>query len=166
MLRMFGLSLVFLAGATTTAMADSRVGALVADAGARSALQQSAAVAGKAQRAAGQKRLVQLQIGGALALAQPALRASIVRTGPGVLAAAQESLRAPRPAPAAAPAMPWLSLGDGKSGLAYPVTDRLSLGLGYRYLRGEDLTFKVATTGSLDQDYDSHKVMLRARWKF
>ena len=74
------------------------------------------------------------------------------------------TLRGDRPAVRRLPR--WLDLNGSTPGLAYPVTDTLSLGLDYRYLRSEDLVFKVAKTGSLDSDYQSHNVLLQARWDF
>jgi opacity protein-like surface antigen len=50
--------------------------------------------------------------------------------------------------------------------LAYPVNASLTLGLGYRYVKGEDLVFRTVDPGSLSPDYDSHNVLLRARWRF
>ena len=44
--------------------------------------------------------------------------------------------------------------------------ESLSLGLRYSYQRSEDLVFKVAKTGSLQDDYQSHNVLLRAQWEF
>ena len=60
----------------------------------------------------------------------------------------------------------WLNLSGSNPALAYPVTESLSLGLRYSYQRSEDLVFKVAKTGSLQDDYQSHKVLLRAQWEF
>ena len=57
-------------------------------------------------------------------------------------------------------------LGSGKPGLALPVSDSISLGLRYQYLRREDIRLEVAETGSLDEEYSSHKLVLRARWQF
>ena len=60
----------------------------------------------------------------------------------------------------------WLDLRGSKPALAYPVTESLSLSLRYSYSRGEDLAFKVAKTGSLDDDYRNHRVLVRALWQF
>jgi opacity protein-like surface antigen len=54
----------------------------------------------------------------------------------------------------------------GKPGLALAVSDSVSLGLRYQYLRQEDLRLEVAKTGALDEGYSSHKLVLRARWQF
>jgi hypothetical protein len=59
-------------------------------------------------------------------------------------------------------ALPWLS--QGKPGLRLPVTERLSFGVGYRRLQGEDLWRRYAEAGSVD--YDSHDFLLRAHWRF
>ena len=59
-------------------------------------------------------------------------------------------------------ALPWLS--QGKSGLRLPVTERLSFGVGYRRLQGEDLWRRYAEAGAVD--YDSHDFLLRAHWRF
>jgi hypothetical protein len=58
-----------------------------------------------------------------------------------------------------------LHLAGGR-GLAVPVSDSVSVGLGYEYLRREDVHLEVAETGSLHEEYSTHNVMLRARWKF
>src|SRR5688500_5690929 len=82
MWRLIGLTLVFVAGAATAANGASRTERPAAS-GIATALQQSAAVAGARPRSlnvvAG---LAQLQFGGALAFAQPSLRAAVVG-GPG-----------------------------------------------------------------------------------
>jgi len=59
-----------------------------------------------------------------------------------------------------------LDLAGDDQGLAVPVSDSVSLGLGYEYLRREDIHLEIAETGSLDEAYSTHNVMLRARWKF
>jgi hypothetical protein len=59
-------------------------------------------------------------------------------------------------------ALPWFS--EGKSALRLPVTERLSFGVGYRRLQGEDLWRRYAEAGSVD--YDSHDFLLRAHWRF
>jgi opacity protein-like surface antigen len=57
-------------------------------------------------------------------------------------------------------------LNVGDDGLALPVSDTVSLGLGYEYLRREDIRLEVAETGSLNEEYSTHNVVLRAHWKF
>jgi hypothetical protein len=108
--------------------------------------------------------LAQLQFGGALAFAQPSLRAAVVG-GPGsgypILAPGRV-----RPLARRSGLARWLDLDGSEPALAYPVTETLSLGLGYRFLRSEDLVFKVAKTGSLDSDYQSHNLLFQAHWEF
>ena len=161
MWRMLGLTLVFVAGATTAAHADSRLDVSVG--GIETALHQSAAVAGKGIRAPRTAEgALRLQVGDALALTQSSLRARLARNG-------DRRYLAPPPAGQAARragTMRWLSLGGSNPALAYPVTESLSLGLRYSYQRSEDLVFKVAKTGSLEDDYQSHNVLLRAQWEF
>jgi opacity protein-like surface antigen len=109
---------------------------------------------------------VQFQIGaraGALAFLQPALRARMAavathRTING-LAQARQAADGRNAAPGT------FSLG-GKPGLALPVSDSVSLGLRYQYLRREDIRLEAAKAGSLDEGYSSHKLVLRARWQF
>jgi hypothetical protein len=166
MWRLFGLTLVFVAGAATTANAQNRLERATAG-GIATALQQSAAVAGSRPRALhAREALLQLQIGGALALAQPSLRAALADdrvSTPGYV----YPMLALRGDPPAARRMPrWLEMNGSKPTLAYPVTDTLSLGLDYHYLRSEDLVFKAAKAGALDSDYQSHNVLLQARWDF
>jgi hypothetical protein len=171
MLRVLGWSLVFVAGAATTASAASRFDHLAAGA-VETALQQSAAIAGKAERPNEVRDdMVQLQVGGALALAQPALRATVpVPAVTGRRPA--DAFRTLALTPAASPttwwggAMPWLELRGARPTFVLPLTDSLSLGLAYRYVRVEDLDFKAAKTGLLAPDYQSHNVLLRARWEF
>jgi len=59
-----------------------------------------------------------------------------------------------------------LNLRSDAQGVAVPVSDTVSLGLGYEYLRREDIHLEVAETGSLHEEYSTHNVVLRARWKF
>ena len=66
-----------------------------------------------------------------------------------------------RRASAESAALSWI--GQGKSALRLPVTERLSFALGYRYLEAEDL-WRYADAGSVD--YVSHDFLLRAYWRF
>lgn len=59
-----------------------------------------------------------------------------------------------------------LDLGGEEQGLAVSVSDTVSLGVGYEYLRREDIHLEVAETGSLHEKYSTHNVVVRARWKF
>jgi hypothetical protein len=119
--------------------------------------------------APGEGATVQLEIGaraGAQALLQPAVRAlmptaAMHRTINGVA-------QARRAADGRNPMLALFNLGSGsgKPGLALPVSDSVSLGLRYQYLRREDIRLEVAKTGSLDDGYSNHKLVLRARWQF
>jgi hypothetical protein len=130
------------------------------------ALQQTTAVTSKAHwpvPAPGE--IMRLQVSAVLALSQPLLRGQVgqrrqIRFAPGLsprlaLDFAARS-RVPR----------WLDLGDTQPSLALPVTESISLGLGYSFQRSEDLVFKVARVGALKADYQNHKVLLRAQWEF
>jgi hypothetical protein len=84
-------------------------------------------------------------------LPRPGSRRTLARHETPWLAAARH--------PMASPVLPWL--GDG---LALPLTERLSLGVDYENIRGEDLWREFAESGS--PDYDSHNFLLRAQWRF
>ena len=58
--------------------------------------------------------------------------------------------------------LPWLT--QRKSGFALSLTERLSFGVGYRHIRGEDLWRESADLGSID--YESHNFLLRGYWRF
>ena len=53
-----------------------------------------------------------------------------------------------------------------KAGVSYPLNRTVSLGLGYQFATSEDLDLEVAETGALGGDYNSHRVLVRARWQF
>jgi hypothetical protein len=158
MWRLLGLTLVFVAGAATAANGASR-SERPATSGIATALQQSAAMAAARPRFLNLRAgLAQLQFGGALAYAQPSLRA--------VIAGGREASDDFRPPARRSGLARWLDLDGSEPALAYPVTETLSLGLGYRFLRSEDLVFKVAKTGSLDSNYQSHNLLFQAHWEF
>lgn len=104
---------------------------------------------------------VQLQIGArvnAQAFLQPVVRASMPTV------ATNRAINGGSEGQDATVAL--FGLGGEKPALALPVSDSVSLGLGYQYLRREDVRFEVAETGSLDEGYSSHNVVLRANWRF
>ena len=77
MLRLLGLTLIFVAGAATAAHADGRF-ERPATGTIETALHQSVALAGKRQLALDPRvGILQLQISGALAFAQPSLSAAV-----------------------------------------------------------------------------------------
>lgn len=110
---------------------------------------------------------VHLRIGarvGAQAFLQPAVRASMPtavmhRTINGVV-------QARRTADGRNAMLALFTVGGEKPGLALPVSESVSLGLRYQYLRREDIRLEVAETGSLDEEYSSHNLVVRARWQF
>jgi opacity protein-like surface antigen len=55
---------------------------------------------------------------------------------------------------------------SSQPGLAYSVSNALSLGLDYRYQSRETMNFKVAKVGGLEPDYHSHNFMFEARLEF
>ncbi|HSA80055.1 MAG TPA: hypothetical protein VLE23_04485 [Geminicoccaceae bacterium] len=167
MWRLLGLTLIFVAGTATAARADGGF-ERPATRGIETALHQSVALTGKRELALDPRSgLMQLQVGGALALAQPWLRATVSGAPrPGQALAHPLAFGGEGPAVRPSGLARWLETSGTKTSLAYPVTDSLSLGLGYRYLRSEDLVFKVAKTGSLDSNYQSHNLLLQAHWEF
>jgi hypothetical protein len=58
--------------------------------------------------------------------------------------------------------LPWLT--QARSGFSVLLSERFSLGIGYRHVEGEDLWREFADAGSVD--YDSHNILLRAHWRF
>jgi hypothetical protein len=117
--------------------------------------------------AAGEGVTVHLEIGarvGVQAFLQPAVRASMptaamYRTINGVV-------QAQRTADGRNAMLALFNRGSGKPGLALPVSESVSLGLRYQYLRPEDIRREIAETASLNEEYSSHNLVLRARWHF
>jgi opacity protein-like surface antigen len=110
---------------------------------------------------------VRLQLGarvGAQAFVQPAVRASLPTE------AMHRSINGATEAQQAADGrngmLALFHVRGDRPGLALPVSDSVSLGLRYQYLEREDIRFEVAETGSLDDGYSSHNVVVRARWQF
>ncbi len=129
----------------------------------KTALQQQATVRGETAGAvAAQGRTLRLPLGSTLALAEPAVRAAVVEESiarfglvrSGASQARHGLLAIGRARPAEGP------------GLSYPVSATISLGVGYSYVTMEDLAFVVAGAGSLEPDYDSHNLLIRAHWQF
>lgn len=134
---------------------------------AASAWADAPAAAGASGAASGEGITVQLEIGaraGAQAFLQPAVRAvmptaAMQRTINGLV-------QAQRAADGRNAMLTLLSFGGDKPGLGLPVSETVSLGLRYQYLRPEDIRRDVAETASLDEEYTSHTLVLRARWHF
>lgn len=104
------------------------------------------------------------QIGGAQAFVQPAIRASLPTSA--LRRSIDRAVRARAASERRQPPATLFGLGGGKSGLMLPVSQSVSLGLRYQYLRPEDLHLDIAETASLDENYSSHSLVMRARWKF
>jgi len=115
-------------------------------------------------RLAGGERAAAVQLSRDVALGQPSQRGRGLRSesqmvdrvsGPATLSPErrqrQEGL-----------VLPWLI--QRKSGFALSLTERLSFGVGYRHVRGEDLWREFADPGSID--YESHNFVLRAYWRY
>jgi hypothetical protein len=67
----------------------------------------------------------------------------------------------------AAPGLDESAWADGnESGVAYSVSDAISLGLAYELEEIEDLTAQHIEMGTAGVDYTSHKVLVRANWQF
>lgn len=55
---------------------------------------------------------------------------------------------------------------ETQSGIGYPVTQTISLGVAYEHEEIEDLTAQHIEMGTAGVDYTSHKVLVRANWQF
>lgn len=58
----------------------------------------------------------------------------------------------------------WMD--EVQSGIGYPVTQTISLGVAYAHEQIEDLTAQYIEMGTAGVDYTSHKVLVRANWQF
>lgn len=130
-----------------------------------SAMHGTVAATGKGGLGA-QARLhaVELQLGGAVAAVQAAV--------PGMLAAI-EPIRWPKRRDAGIARQDDVTSpvagasSRGGSGLSYPLSNAMSLGLRYWFLTDEDLAdLEMAETGSLQSGYMNHRFLVRARWHF
>lgn len=153
MLRMAGLTLLFLVGIVGPAQADDVRGSV--DRSAVAADQGATTVAMRAPA----------QVTGALGTMQGTLRAGSLASFRHEVVdrtASRAALQPNRRERQNSVVLPWFS--HGISSLAVPVTKRFLVGLGYRHVRGEDLWHEFAEAGALD--YDSHRVLVRAQWRF
>lgn len=126
----------------------------------RTAFHHEAAIRGQVADTPAELRALRLPAGGALAFAQPVVRASVAGDRLGLRAFGAPLEAARELAPVGTPGAVEEAL------LTFPVSSRMSLGLGYNYVTSEDVAFEVAETGSLSPDYDSHYVLIRAHWQF
>jgi len=112
---------------------------------------------------------VQLQIGarvgvGAQAFLQPVVRASMPSAA--MHRSINGAVQAHRTADGRNAMLALFHVRGDKPGLALPVSESISLGLRYQYLRREDIRRAIAETAPLDEQYSSHNLVLRARWQF
>jgi hypothetical protein len=110
---------------------------------------------------------VQLQIGarvGAQAFLQPVVRASMPTAA--MHRSINGAVQAHRTADGRNAMLALFHVRGDKPGLALPVSESISLGLRYQYLRREDIRRAIAETAPLDEQYSSHNLVLRARWQF
>jgi hypothetical protein len=59
-----------------------------------------------------------------------------------------------------------LASDSARAALAYPLSDRFSLDLGYRFLDVEDVIVRRGEPGTVDPGYSSHRLLFHARWRF
>jgi hypothetical protein len=143
------------------ALAESGVGAVA------TATQTLAARTGKiALPRDARLAAMQLEFGGAVAAVQPPSRGRVAGEMPAIWLLGEEARLAPA---GAARSRVAHRPGDSGAGTTfiYSVSDRVSLGLRYRFLTSEDLTrFEVAESGALRSGYTNHRFVVRASWQF
>jgi hypothetical protein len=153
MLRVIGLSVILIVGAAIPAAAGERIhlaGATQPGSLARGSQPPAWTQAAPSQRSA------------VVRMAQPAQGPGGIRAPRQVVGAHRLNVLALERRQPQGLALPWRS--QGRSDLALALTDRLAVGLGYRYVEGEDLWREFAEIGSTD--YESHNLLLRAHWRF
>jgi hypothetical protein len=149
MLRIIGLSVILIVGAAIpSAAGGDRIQLGVAGAAPYGSLDRGSQPPAWTQGAPDQRMAV-------MGTARPSQR-------PGGLGAHRLNILALERRQPQGLALPWRS--QGRSDFALALTDRLAVGLGYRYVEGEDLWREFAEIGSTD--YESHSVLLRAHWRF
>jgi hypothetical protein len=158
MLRAVGFALLLVMGAAVPAAANGGYGG---ESGG-SAAQQGAGIHGVDPVA---QELTTLQLTRTLAGSRSLSVNATPAGSPSEIVASMPPLaaRAPERREKKGPStLPWDS--GGRSGLRLPLTGRLSFGVAYRHLEGEDLWRRNAEAGSVD--YDSHDFIVRAHWRF
>ena len=111
---------------------------------------------------------IDLRMPSALAWAQPSLRGAVSSGSKRRQIAAAVSSRGTVPSGRGGVlgGLGRLPGDDARTALAYPLSDRLSLDLGYRFLDVEDVIVRRGEPGTVDPTYSSHHLVLHARWRF
>jgi hypothetical protein len=130
----------------------------------------SAALAAPGRPAAASEQNVapiDLHVPSALAWVQPSLRGAVSRGSKGRQAAAAAGARQPvTQRRGVLGQLGRLASDRDRAALAYPLSDRLSLDLGYRFLEAEDMVVRRVEPGTVAPTYSSHHLVLHARWRF
>lgn len=151
MLRMFALAVLLMALSTTAAHGSDRTAPAASDvpAPASSNLQS-----------------IDLRVPSALAWVRPSLRGVVsagrARVRTGVAPSATRALPSARGGISDRPSPP----GRESTALAYTLSDRLSLNVGYGFLGVEDVVVRRGEPGTVDPTYTSHHLVFHARWQF
>jgi hypothetical protein len=110
---------------------------------------------------------IDLRVPSALAWIQPSLRGAVSRGSKGRQAAAAAGARQPvTQRRGVLGQLGRLASDRDRAALAYPLSDRLSLDLGYRFLEAEDMVVRRVEPGTVAPTYSSHHLVLHARWRF
>jgi hypothetical protein len=110
---------------------------------------------------------IDLRVPSALAWAQPSLRGAVSSGGKRRQSGAAVNSRQPAPARGGIlGGLGRLASDSARAALAYPIGDRFSLDLGYRFLDVEDVIVRRGEPGTVDSTYSSHHLLFHARWRF
>jgi hypothetical protein len=111
---------------------------------------------------------IDLRVPSALAWAQPSLRGTVSSVGKRRQTAAAAGARQPLPQARGGVlgGLGRLASDRARAALAYPLNDRFSLDLGYRFLDVEDVIVRRGEPGTVAPTYTSHHLVLHARWRF
>ena len=154
MLRMLALA-VLLTAISATAAHGSESAALAPSSPATAAPETDAAS-------------IDLHVPSALAWAQPSLRGAVSSGSKRRQTAAAAGARQPvtQARGGVLGGLGRLASDRNRAALAYPVSDSLSLDLGYRFLDVEDVIVRRGEPGTVAPTYSSHHLVLHARWRF
>jgi len=111
---------------------------------------------------------IDLQVPSALAWAQPSLRGAVSSANRHRHTAAAAGARQPvtQARGGVLGGLGRLASDRNRAALAYPVSESLSLDLGYRFLDVEDVIVRRGEPGTVGPTYSSHHLVLHARWRF